>query len=462
LFRLLDGLPLAIAQAAAYLQESGISLTKYIEFYEQRWKELMESQDKSSIPIQDYPNRSIWTTWTISYNAIQAKNKAASNMLLLWAWLDNKDLWYGLFAIACKESTGATQLLSKWLEDIASNEVKFTEAIKLLRNYSLIEDVEDMASYTTHPVVHRWALHFQGNNEQVELAHLAVTVVGWAVPHSSTREYMSLQRRLLPHAQHCLKWILTVYISDKEYDKPTAISTRREDIKVMLGAIHKLGNLYHDQGKLGEAEKMYQRALQGYEKALGLEHTSTLDTVNNLGILYRNQGKLGEAEKMYQRALQGYEKALGLEHTSTLNTVNNLGNLYFNQGKLGEAEKMYQSALQGYEKALDLEHTSTLSTVNNLGNLYHDQGKLGDAEKMYQRSLQGYKRAIGPEGVTSYIPALRTSWALGSLFNLQGNAFKAREMYSAALAGYEKVYGLQHTHCQALRKSLSALDGSKR
>ncbi|KAF2786019.1 hypothetical protein K505DRAFT_193517, partial [Melanomma pulvis-pyrius CBS 109.77] len=68
---------------------------------------------------------------------------------------------------------------------------------------------------------------------------------------------------------------------------------------------------YADQGKLVEAEKMYQRALQGKEKAWGPEHTSTLDTVNNLGILYKNQGKLVEAEKMYQRALQGYEKALG-------------------------------------------------------------------------------------------------------------------------------------------------------
>jgi hypothetical protein len=36
---------------------------------------------------------------------------------------------------------------------------------------------------------------------------------------------------------------------------------------------------------------------------------STLDTVNNLGALYAYQGKLVEAKQMYQRALQGYEKA---------------------------------------------------------------------------------------------------------------------------------------------------------
>src|SRR2546423_8025095 len=44
---------------------------------------------------------------------------------------------------------------------------------------------------------------------------------------------------------------------------------------------------------------MYLQALQGKEKALGAEHTSTLDTVNNLGNLYNNQGKMAEAEAMY-------------------------------------------------------------------------------------------------------------------------------------------------------------------
>jgi hypothetical protein len=55
---------------------------------------------------------------------------------------------------------------------------------------------------------------------------------------------------------------------------------------------------------------MYQHVIQVFEKAWGLDHILTLDTVNDLAIS-RRQGKLDEAEKMYQRALQGYEKALG-------------------------------------------------------------------------------------------------------------------------------------------------------
>jgi tetratricopeptide (TPR) repeat protein len=59
---------------------------------------------------------------------------------------------------------------------------------------------------------------------------------------------------------------------------------------------------------------MYVRALEGYEKAWGVEHTSTLNTVNNLGLLYADQGKMAEAEKMYQQALKGYQTALGPNH----------------------------------------------------------------------------------------------------------------------------------------------------
>ena len=88
------------------------------------------------------------------------------------------------------------------------------------------------------------------------------------------------------------------------------------------------------------------------------------------------------------RALAGYEKALGPDHTSALLTVNNLGNLYSDQGKLAEAEQMYVRALAGYEKALGPDHTSTLSTVNNLENLYRDQGMSRKSATIFGTRIQ--------------------------------------------------------------------------
>jgi Tetratricopeptide repeat len=67
---------------------------------------------------------------------------------------------------------------------------------------------------------------------------------------------------------------------------------------------HNLGLRYKNQGKMMEAEAMCLRALQGKEKAWGVEHTSTLDVVHNLDILYAKQGKMAEAGGMYLRALR--------------------------------------------------------------------------------------------------------------------------------------------------------------
>ncbi|CAN9191964.1 unnamed protein product [Alternaria alternata] len=443
LLTLLDGLPLAIAQAGAYLQESGVGLTTYLGFYEQQWSELMQPDDLADAPLQDYPERSVWTTWAISYQAIRERHEHTANLLLLWSFLDNKDLWHGLFATACSRSAVAAKMLSGWVGDIASSEIKFSRAMQLLCNYSLAEQVQMTESYATHPVVHQWAHHSQGKRFVAELSRLAVVAVGHAVPASSTRDYAALQRRLLLHAQACSRQVVkseAVWGGSAEGGRDGYVD-EDEEREMVLNAVLLLGNLYTDQGRLGEAEQMYERALRGFEEALGVGHSSTLDTVNNLGLLYKDQGRLGEAEKMYERALRGTEEALGLNHTSTLNTVNNLGLLYADQGRLGEAEQMYERALRGKEEALGVGHSSTLNTVNNLGLLYKDQGRLGEAEKMYERALRGKEEALG----LNHTSTLNTVNNLGNLYKNQGRLGEAEKMYERSLRGKEEALGLNHT-----------------
>lgn len=50
--------------------------------------------------------------------------------------------------------------------------------------------------------------------------------------------------------------------------------------------------------------------------------------VNNLGIFYKIQAKTAKTEAMYLQVLVGIEKAWGLKHISTFDTINNLRNLY--------------------------------------------------------------------------------------------------------------------------------------
>ena len=86
---------------------------------------------------------------------------------------------------------------------------------------------------------------------------------------------------------------------------------------------------------------------------LGSEHISTLDTVNSLGLLYADQGKVDEAEKMYQRAINGFEKTLGPRLVSTyVPALNTAAILYVALGRTDEAIDMYYRALCGLELVL--------------------------------------------------------------------------------------------------------------
>jgi tetratricopeptide (TPR) repeat protein len=473
----LDGLPLALCTAGAYLELVTLSFSKYLQLYKASWLKLQTTSPQ----LGSYEDRSLYTTWQITLNQVQQQNAASAQLLKLWAYFDRQDIWFELLRHGSSMDEG-------WIQKLTEDELSFSEAIRLLCNYGLVDadlsfrQLSGSGGYSVHSCVHSWSMSILNKEWDDRLARLALTCIAAEVPSRNEKNWWLLQRRLLQHATRLehfivdgkvdsdgIDWTLHnlgyLYADQGKLAEAEAMYTRalqgKEEALGLkhtstLDTVNNLGNLYKDQGKLAEAEAMYTRALQGYE-ALGPKHTSTLDTVNNLGNLYKDQGKLAEAEATYTRALQGYEEALGLKHTSTLDTVNNLGNLYANQGKLAEAEAMYTRALQGKEEALGPKHTSTLNTVNNLGSLYADQGKLAEAEAMYNRALQGYEEAITPEFLSSYLPALNTMVAFGDLFSQTGRKDMAKVMYTRALSGYTIVQGPFSKWCIQIEGRLQAL-----
>jgi tetratricopeptide (TPR) repeat protein len=53
---------------------------------------------------------------------------------------------------------------------------------------------------------------------------------------------------------------------------------------------------------------------------LGVSHPDTAESLHGLAQLYQQQGKYGQAELLYQRALHIREQLLGLAHPETENT----------------------------------------------------------------------------------------------------------------------------------------------
>jgi tetratricopeptide (TPR) repeat protein len=152
--------------------------------------------------------------------------------------------------------------------------------------------------------------------------------------------------------------------------------------------MNNLANLLSDIGKLNEAEQMYVRSLAGQTRTIGGDHEETignflslrrsskLGTKYNLGILYHQLGRLEEAEKYAQEAYNNYCHRFGIDHVNTLTACHNVAVIKKARNLPGEAEYYYRQTLSGQQLYLGLDHEDTLRTMINLAALLHERSKI--------------------------------------------------------------------------------------
>ena len=75
--QVMDGLPLALDQAGAYIEETGCSLSDYLDFFEQRRKKLLKRRGP---PSSDHPE-AVATTWSLSSENLVRETKNLSSTI---------------------------------------------------------------------------------------------------------------------------------------------------------------------------------------------------------------------------------------------------------------------------------------------------------------------------------------------------------------------------------------------
>ena len=408
------------------MNETGISMSEYLEFYKEQWTELMEKRATRGNSIVD--------TWTVSYDAM---NEDSVSMLQLFACLDPDELWFELFEPAALKLASVNGGGPEWFCRVAGTKLAFLKAIKPLLNYSLISSHRN-SSYSVHRVLHEWCWHERVGDSRTDLTTLAVIIVGLAIPTGD--DFLSTQRkqlRLLPHASHCLGRSNTI----EESLKP-----------LYLEALENLGQLYFSQGIFIKAESLYLSLYNRKVHLLGKENQSTMNTMQSLANLYSAQGRFNDAEELFIQVLAWQEACLGQKHLSSLDTRGWLALCQHRQGRLVESDDAYRRVLRDCEELFGLDHPSTLRIVNDLGHLLFDQGKLEESEWLYRRALKGFKSILGPEHPST----LDTMARMARLCDRQGKIKEATLLYQEALDGYERVLGLQHPSTRELIQDLAS------
>ncbi|KAL5371203.1 hypothetical protein DPSP01_014425 [Paraphaeosphaeria sporulosa] len=192
----LEGLPLALAQAGSYIRKTSMSALSYAEHYDKTWKRLMQSQGRFA--LEEYGDRNVLTTWTISYEQVQKQSNEAAWLLKLWGFLDHGELWYTLVAAASELSKEVD--VPTWLLSIAKDNLAYMDAVGLLSSYSLADAREGSNSHSMHSVLHRWCGQLVEDKEQHILGCIAASIVASNVPSASEPEFWKKRKRLLGHA----------------------------------------------------------------------------------------------------------------------------------------------------------------------------------------------------------------------------------------------------------------------
>ena len=86
----LGNLPLAIDQTGAYLNKLSKPLASFPPLFEANFKRTLSKKPPAA--LWQYGERTVVTTWEISFEAIQSEDPEAAQILLLCSFLSNDDI----------------------------------------------------------------------------------------------------------------------------------------------------------------------------------------------------------------------------------------------------------------------------------------------------------------------------------------------------------------------------------
>jgi len=421
----LGGLPLALDQAGAYMEETPCGMQEYLRLYRTRRTALLSRRGGI---VDDHP-AAVATTWSLAFASVEQANPAAADLLRVCAFLHPDAIPEDLLR------QGAMQTEAPF-KALATDDLAFHEALRTLGAYSLLRRDRSSRTLSTHRLVQAVLIDAMTTKITQAWIERTTSLVLTALPESFSTGW-AVWDRLLPHVLTCSAHILQAQLVSPE-------------------APHFLqfaGNYLRERGLFAEAEPLYQRALQIHEQELGPMHPITVDILNDIGRIYRDKGKYEEAESLLQRALAIREQELGPMHPDTASSLNDLGGIYQSQGKYAEAELLYQRAQAIYEQALGPMHSATAGILSNLGGLYRNTGKYGEAEPLLQRALAICEQQLGPMHSATAV----TLQNLGGLYGEQGKYEEAEPLLQRALAIYEQERGPMHPATAGILENLGRL-----
>lgn len=446
LVTIMGGLTLALDQAGAYIEESGCSVSDYLQRYATQRAQLLE---RRGMLARDHLE-SIAATFRLASQRLAHDHPVAADLLRICTQLHAETIPEELF-------TAGALHLGPVLASLAADPSQLDLAIVTLRTFSLVQRHPEAHMFSIHRLVQAVLLEEMSKLERQQWQQRAIRMLNTLFPEAVPQAWQQCER-LLPHVLACAASIsaqtedqdvaevlckAAEYLHERAhyeqagplYQSEQTLGVKHSHVATVLNGLAKLS---YEQGKYEQAKALHQRALHIREQALGPEHPLVATSLDSLAILYEIQGKYEQAEAFYLHSLMLREQILGSEHPDVAASLNNLAILSKIQGKYEVAESLYLRALHIRKQALGPEHPDVAASLSNLAVLYmRIQVKYEQAEAFLQQALHIWEQVLGPEH-----PKVAFSLnGLADLYTQRAQYDEAQAMYQRAISISEQALG---------------------
>ena len=495
----LGGLPLALAQAAAYTQATGTGLARYLSLFQGRRADLLARGETPGHPAD------VAATLSLALSRLEADAPAAAVLLRLLACLAPQPVPLALILMLsdkdapqdepstssarrpghCPNSNLRTTTYSAaapkriagalapdaaaTVGPVLGDPVAAGDAVTALRRYSLVTLADD-GMVLVHRLVQAITRDQASADVLGQWERAAAALVEAAIP-DNTRPPATWQdcAVLLPHAQAVLDltshgmWWIAQYLGSSGSYQPARdlfqliVDAHNEDDA--YGPEHQdtliaRATLAYWTGQAGDAagaRNQYAALLPTEERILGPEHPETLTTRANHARYTGEAGDAAGARDMLAALLPLRERVSGPEHPDTLADRSNLARWTGNAGNAARARDMFAVLLPIRERVSSPDDLDTLADRGNLADFTGLAGDAAGARDMLAALLPLRERVSGPEHPDTLADRSNLARWTGNA----GNAARARDMFAVLLPIAERVLGPEHPRTLALGDDLT-------
>ncbi len=423
LVKLLDGHPLAIDQAGAYIEATSSSFNDYIKIYHEKRRMLLNERE---FPGDKHPE-TVVITFEVSFKRACELCPAVANTLPFCAFLHPDNI--------------PEELLTEGLKfDI----IELNNIIRALRRYSLIKRDMNAKTLTIHRLVQAVLRDGLSQEETTQRTKQVVATLDTLFPLPAFAQWSACERYIL-HVLACMQ----------------EMATERANPLNAISLLQKAGDYLLDRGRYPEAEMLLLVALSLCERRLEPADPLLTREFYLLGELYEQMGRYSAAKLFAWHALTNDERERekapveaerNLPVTlATAQLYSALGRIDIKQGNWAEAEREMQCALAINTEIFGKESLNILDDLRVLALIYQEQGRLAEAETLCLQALSLCKQHL-PQIDPTHSSVLL---CLAEIYKEQKRFTEAEPLYNQALDIDIQIFGEDHIHVTPILNNLA-------